>query len=80
MLCVFDRPRDITDEEYEEFYKSFTKETDAPMAKTHFSAEGEVTFRSILFIPSKAPNQMFQDYGKKFDNIKVSCWALSVIR
>ena len=42
------------------------------MAKTHFSAEGEVTFRSILFIPSKAPNQMFQDYGKKFDNIKVS--------
>ncbi|NP_999808.1 heat shock protein gp96 precursor [Strongylocentrotus purpuratus] len=64
-------PRDITDEEYEEFYKSFTKETDAPMAKTHFSAEGEVTFRSILFIPSKAPNQMFQDYGKKFDNIKL---------
>nr|QRF54855.1 heat shock protein gp96 [Paracentrotus lividus] len=64
-------PKDITDEEYEEFYKSFTKESDGPMSKTHFSAEGEVTFRSILFVPKKAPNQMFQDYGKKFDNIKL---------
>ncbi|XP_072181693.1 endoplasmin-like [Diadema setosum] len=64
-------PKDITDEEYEDFYKSFTKESDAPLAKTHFTAEGEVTFRSILFIPKKAPSQMFQDYGKKFDNIKL---------
>ena len=70
-MCLFTRPKEITDEEYEEFYKSFTKETEPPMAKTHFTAEGEVTFRSILFIPKKAPNQMFQEYGKKFDHIKV---------
>ena len=42
------------------------------MGKTHFAAEGEVSFKSILFIPAKAPSGMFDDYGnKKADTIKV---------
>lgn len=63
--------RDIEDDEYNEFYKSFTKESDDPLSKTHFNVEGEVTFKSILFVPSKAPPEMFRDYGKKFDSIKL---------
>ena len=68
---MFFRPAEIKDEEYEEFYKSFSKDTNPPMAKTHFTAEGEVTFRSILFIPKSGPHDMFQSYGKKYDFIKM---------
>lgn len=50
---------DITQEEYYNFYKSFTKETADPMTYTHFTGEGEVDFKSILYIPSTAPDGMF---------------------
>ena len=50
---------------------SYQDSTD-PIAKTHFVAEGEVSFKSILFIPATAPSGMFNDYGgKKADAIKV---------
>ena len=57
------RPADIEDSEYDEFYKSFSKDSDEPMCKTHFTAEGEVTFKSILFIPKTSPND-FQNSSK----------------
>merc|ERR1712193_530332 len=41
------KQKEVTDEEYEEFYKAITKASDKPLAKTHFVAEGEVTFKSI---------------------------------
>jgi heat shock protein beta len=44
-------PKDIDDEEYNNFYEMFSKDSKDPMARTHFVAEGEVTFRSILFVP-----------------------------
>lgn len=65
------KPKDVKDDEYNAFYKSFTKESDEPLARTHFVAEGEVTFRSILFVPKTSPNNMFSDYGKKTENIKL---------
>nr|CAB3254423.1 endoplasmin-like [Phallusia mammillata] len=70
---VWQRPaKDITNEEYHNFYKSISKESAEPLAKTHFVAEGEVSFKSILFIPATAPGGMFQDYGqKKTDFIKM---------
>ena len=70
-FCCCSRSNEIEDEEYNEFYKSFTKDKDDPMAKTHFTAEGEVTFKSILFIPKTGPSDMFQNYGKKVDQIKL---------
>ena len=68
---MFCRPADVTDDEYNEFYKSFSRDSDVPMAHTHFTAEGEVTFKSILFIPKTSPMDMFQNYGKKVDSIKM---------
>jgi len=65
------KPADVSDDEYNEFYKSFSKDSENPMAKTHFTAEGEVTFKSILFIPKASPQDMFQNYGKKIDSIKM---------
>lgn len=67
----FPRPAEITDDEYNDFYKSFSKDSETPLAKTHFMAEGEVTFKSILFVPQKSPTDMFHNYGKKYDHIKL---------
>ena len=65
------RPNEIEDDEYDDFYKSFSKDSDKPLAKTHFTAEGEVTFKSILFVPKSAPSDSFSSYGKKVDHIKM---------
>jgi len=64
-------PADITDEEYKSFYQSLTKDFGEPLTHTHFSAEGEVEFKSILFIPKEAPYDLYQDYYKKQNNLKL---------
>lgn len=63
--------KEVEDEEYAEFYKVFTKDSQEPLAKTHFVAEGEVTFRSILFVPPVAPADMFTSYTKRNTKIKL---------
>ena len=68
---LFYRPNEITDEEYIEFYKSLTKDHNKPLTKVHFVAEGEVTFKSVLFVPPNQPGESFNKYGSKTDNIKV---------
>lgn len=65
------KPADIKEEEYNDFYKAFSKESDNPLTKVHFNAEGEVTFKSILFVPSKAPFNMYNNMNDKTDNIKM---------
>ncbi|KAK7068737.1 hypothetical protein SK128_026622 [Halocaridina rubra] len=65
------KPEDIEDEEYNEFYKSMSKDSKEPLAKTHFVAEGEVTFKSLLFVPSAQPSESFNKYGTRTDNIKL---------
>lgn len=65
------KPAEIEEEEYNEFYKSLTKDSKEPLAKVHFVAEGEVTFKSLLFIPGSQPNESFSKYGAKTTNIKL---------
>ena len=65
------KPNEVTDDEYMEFYKSVTKDYDKPLAHVHFTAEGEVTFKSILYIPKKLPQDAFQNYGKVVESIKL---------
>merc|ERR1712127_958232 len=64
-------PSDITDEEYKTFYQALTKDFGEPLTHTHFSAEGEVEFKSILYIPKEAPYDLYQDYYKKQNNLKL---------
>ena len=64
-------PADITDDEYKSFYQSLTKDFGEPLTHTHFSAEGEVEFKSILFIPKEAPTDLYNDYYKKQANLKL---------
>ncbi|XP_043565864.1 endoplasmin [Chiloscyllium plagiosum] len=70
---IWQRPsKEIEDEEYTAFYKTFSKDSDEPIAHIHFTAEGEVTFKSILFVPKTAPRGLFDEYGsKKSDFIKL---------
>ncbi|KAK3711640.1 hypothetical protein RRG08_032017 [Elysia crispata] len=65
------KPADVSDDEYNSFFKSIAKESTDPMAKIHFTAEGEVTFKSILFVPKTAPYDLFSNYGKRTDAIKM---------
>ena len=50
--ACFCSPKDVGNEEYASFYRLFSKDSSDPLAKTHFTAEGEVTFKAILFVPS----------------------------
>jgi heat shock protein beta len=65
------KPSEVSADEYDEFYKSVTKESDKPLAHVHFTAEGEVSFKAILYVPTRLANDAFQNYGKTHENIKL---------
>merc|ERR1712093_122371 len=62
---------DVTEEEYNEFYKGLSKDYLDPLAYTHFNAEGEIEFKSILYLPKKAPFDMMDNYWTKKSEVKL---------
>lgn len=63
--------KDVTTEEYNNFYKSITKETEDPLTFMHFTAEGEIEFRSILYVPGKARSDAFEEYYGKSSSLRL---------
>ncbi|CAK7346168.1 unnamed protein product [Dovyalis caffra] len=57
-------PKEVTEEEYTKFYHSLAKDfgDEKPLAWSHFTAEGDVEFKAVLYVPPKAPHDLYESY------------------
>ena len=70
--AIWTRSKDeITEDEYYSFYKTITKDPENPLTYTHFRAEGEIDFKSILYVPASAPFDLFENYYGKSAALKL---------
>jgi heat shock protein beta len=62
---------DISDDDYKQFYKSVAPDGGEPLQWSHFKAEGEIEFKSILYIPKSAPHDMYDNYYGKTASLRL---------
>merc|ERR1711968_354931 len=62
---------EIEDDEYKSFYKTISKDTKEPSSWIHFRAEGEIEFKSILYLPEAAPYDLYDKYYGKSSALRL---------
>ena len=66
MKAIWMRPKsEVKKEEYNEFYKHVSHDYTDPLKTIHYSAEGKIEFKALLYLPSRAPFDMFQQEGTR---------------
>lgn len=65
------KPEDVQHDEYAAFYKSISGDWDDHLTVNHFTVDGQVQFKSVLFLPKRPPFDMFSNIEKKRNNIKL---------
>ena len=66
MKAIWMRPKsEVKKEEYNEFYKHVSHDYTDPLKTIHYAAEGKIEFKALLYLPAKAPFDMFQQEGTK---------------
>lgn len=61
----------IEEREYNEFYKTIARDHQDPLTHSHFSAEGEIDFKAILYVPQNAPYNLYENYYGKSSALKL---------
>ena len=65
------KPEEVTNEEHAAFFKSLSNDWDDHLAVKHFVAEGQIEYKSVLYLPKRPPFDMFNNNNKKKNNIKL---------
>lgn len=71
------KPADVTDQEYIDLYQAISGDSDKPLGKIHFSAEGDVAFKAVLFIPKRPPPDFFHGEFSAKSRLKVNHFPMS---
>ena len=70
--AIWTRSKDeVTDDEYKAFYKAVSGDYEEPLGWSHFAAEGEIDFKSLLFLPKRAPHDLYEDYYGKQKGVRL---------